>query len=71
MKCPKCNEEINTLINTESGEMEYSLSIDCQGDIEWSQINFYGVDSNEFVCPKCGQMLFANQEDAIAFLKGE
>ena len=73
MKCPKCNREINTLQNIVTGTMEYELKIDKDGDREYAEMKFEADDdgANDFSCPKCFDILFNNEENAIAFLKGE
>lgn len=74
MKCPKCGREIDTLQNFQAGTMEYELKIDKDDDEEYTKMDFEpeGNDSdNDFMCPRCYEVLFNNEEDAIAFLKGD
>lgn len=66
-KCPKCGKEIDCLNNWESGEMEYCLSLN----------GYEGKDFvedgkvNEYECLECSEVIFTDEEKAIAFLKGE
>jgi len=66
VKCPKCKEEIETLLNIVSGTMCYEF--DDSGNYE--QKGDFEDDSNvnEYWCPKCQKALFNNEESAIKFL---
>ena len=71
IKCPKCKEEIDELYNYQSGEEKSRFFLN--GDEpNYDAIDFIGLGkTNDFECYKCGEILFTNEEDAIAFLKGE
>lgn len=70
MKCPKCDMEINSLKNVQSGDMDYDLSL-LNDEIHYESGEFL-VDNkyNEFWCPCCSGVLFTDEEKAIKFLKG-
>lgn len=71
-KCPKCGREINALLNIVTGTMEYELSLDVQGDEQYSRMDFENDNEiNDFVCTLCQKVLFVDDEEAIEFLKGE
>jgi len=67
-KCPRCGEEIDYLRNWQSGETEYRL---------FSNGTYEGEDFvednkvNDYECPECSEVLFTDEEKAIAFLKGK
>ena len=72
MKCPKCDREISSLQNIVTGTMDYEFKIDDAGDEEYTRMEFEANgNENDFVCPLCWEVLFNNEEDAIAFLKGD
>ena len=64
--CPKCNKEITSLRNIVTGSMEYYLSLNAQGDIQYET-----GETDEYRCPECDEVLFTSETEAIAFLKGE
>jgi predicted RNA-binding Zn-ribbon protein involved in translation (DUF1610 family) len=75
-RCPRCGKEIDSILNVQSGYMEYVLKIDKKnGDYDYQSSNdgFTTDDSlNDFCCPECHLSLFPDsEEDAIAFLRGE
>ncbi|MCD6593469.1 hypothetical protein J7L00_05245 [Candidatus Bathyarchaeota archaeon] len=74
--CPYCEKEINYLefeedfsylkircifVINENGEPDYrdEAWVDCK------------LDDVAYRCPRCGEKLFDNQCEAVAFLKGE
>lgn len=73
MKCPKCNKEIQSLKNIQSGTMDYDLSLSFnEKDIHYESGEFQTDNNvNEYWCPLCNAVLFTNEEKAIKFLKGE
>ena len=73
-KCPECNKWLTSLDNITTGNVTYYLSIDKDGDINYSQdIHSFNPDGivNEYWCPECNEMLFQDEEEAINFLKGK
>ena len=66
-KCPECGEEIDHLVNVESGDMDYRFNRD--GDYYPGEFLSDGR-RNEYECPKCQKTLFSNETDASDFLKG-
>jgi predicted RNA-binding Zn-ribbon protein involved in translation (DUF1610 family) len=70
-KCPKCGEEISCLLNykytssliftlsLKNGEPDYDLTDEVFPDV---------TDEGDFVCPQCGELLFTNEKEAVAFL---
>ena len=69
-KCPKCNDEIDTLNNYQSGENKYKLFI--QGkDYHYDEDEFQPNNQvNDYECPHCGEVLFRDEDKAIEFLRG-
>lgn len=74
-KCPRCGKGIDSIINVQSGCMEYVLKVGKNGDYDYATPNdpFRTDDSlNDFCCPECNLSLFPDdQENAAAFLRGE
>lgn len=74
-KCLKCGKEINSIINIQSGYMEYVLKVGENGDYDYTtpELPFESDGSmNDFRCPECNGSLFPDsQDDAVAFLNGE
>lgn len=67
VKCPKCNENIDFLINVRRLEEDYIFSL------KGYELSYQreGLFSEEYwICPNCEEMLFVNEEDAKRFLKG-
>ena len=65
-KCPKCNKEIDTLKNYVSGENCYIFdgdNYDQVGDLQFDE------KVNDYECPKCREVLFTGEVEAILFLK--
>jgi uncharacterized protein YbaR (Trm112 family) len=76
VKCPKCKKEIDYLNYVESGEMVWKfrvLKLKNKIDVNWEQDEFYPDDSSSmyFECPKCGETLFYDIEEAKKFLMGD
>lgn len=70
--CPKCDKEITSLRNIITGSIEYHLSLDIQGDVDYETREFHpDGDIDEHRCPECDEILFTSDTKAIAFLKGE
>ena len=69
--CPKCKKEITYLTSTTPGILLHYLSIDTQGDVQFEVGEFESGDAVVYDCPECGEVLFTNEEEVIAFLKGE
>jgi len=65
-KCPKCNAEIETLTNFVSGEKKFTF--DDSGNYEEVDFNECGK-VNDYECPECQEVLFKDEEEALAFLK--
>jgi len=79
LKCPECGQEIEYLINEyveevavcrvypdeNHGVFYFDLEpVDAENSISRPNIDLY-------YCPKCKALLFDNEEDAKAFLRGE
>lgn len=73
MKCPICNEEIDSLSHIVLGTIEYRMSLDIQGDIQYETYEFEpdGNSLSYYWCPECNSALFHKESEAVAFLKGE
>lgn len=66
MNCPKCGEQLKTLISIE----------ECYHYYEFDGENYDKVDESEggditYECPKCGVELAYDEEEAKAILKDE
>jgi transcription initiation factor IIE alpha subunit len=71
-KCPKCGKEIDFLKNYESNAtLEYNLSLDIEGEPQYEYVDTLFAGDSVFACPECGEDLFSNEEDAVAFLQGK
>jgi rubredoxin len=72
-KCPKCGEEIDHLINRQTGWMDYTFSLD-MGEPHYA-VNGDGfhddADLNIWVCPWCDKKLFDDEDSAFEFLGGK
>jgi len=64
--CPKCNHEINYLVNFSSGENRWEFDGDDYAESEF----FSDGQVNDFECPECKETLFTEEEKAKEFLKG-
>lgn len=73
MRCPKCGKEISHLRNFHPAEIEFIAELGKDGGLDYYQRETIPDDSTEgdFECPECNVVLAHNEEDAIAFLKGE
>ena len=65
-KCSECGEEIDHLVNVESGAMDYRFNPD--GSYEAGEFLSDG-GRNEYFCPECQETLFTNETDALEFLE--
>ena len=66
MKCPECGEEIDHLVNVESGSMEYDL----HKDGEYEEVGFLANGMvNDYLCPECNETLFYDEDDALTFIE--
>lgn len=73
VKCPKCGEDIGYLRDFSPTWREFRLTIGENGLADYEDVgNDCSMDSkeDEYGCPKCGQILFTNEEEALNFLKG-
>lgn len=72
VKCPKCKEEINSLINVQNVWVSYYAELDKNGDIQYEGKDRWdgNTDENGYDCPNCDETLFTSEEEAINFLKG-
>jgi len=68
-KCPKCGKEINSLdiVSTENGILR--IGEDGNVEIEWA--SDYGPENIKYeaYCPECGEKIFDDIDEAIAFLE--
>jgi predicted RNA-binding Zn-ribbon protein involved in translation (DUF1610 family) len=72
-KCPKCGEEIEKLINCQSGIKVWEMGVDCKGFADYtSPFNDFFPDDkeNRWECPECGHTITNSEEEAVKFLKG-
>jgi ssDNA-binding Zn-finger/Zn-ribbon topoisomerase 1 len=72
-KCPKCGEEIDTLIYWRWEESEYYMWIpEGSEQPELERIPRFDEDYDEgYECPECRALLFKSRGEAIDFLKSE
>lgn len=67
VKCPICKEKINYLLGY--AEAKYVVSFNEKiDDLEWVEASD-SLDAHTFECPKCGNELFDDEEEAFEFLK--
>jgi predicted RNA-binding Zn-ribbon protein involved in translation (DUF1610 family) len=68
-KCPKCGKEINELHLYGKQTQLYRVWFD-KGDLhyEWADSSS-DMESEEYLCPECGETLFTSEEEATEFLK--
>jgi predicted RNA-binding Zn-ribbon protein involved in translation (DUF1610 family) len=74
-KCPKCHEEIEYLRNVQTGSGSYYLFIEPKEGYmdyayEWDEF-VADNDWNIYECPECGETLFDDEEEAVAWLEGK
>jgi hypothetical protein len=67
-ECPKCNEEIDHLVNYSHGWNRYIFSDD--GGYSHRDFIFDDSKDDEFNCPHCGSILFVDEKIALEFLWG-
>jgi len=72
-KCPECGKEINYLIFSGEEYVTATVSLRKNGTIDYTNWNSCGGfgDIMDYSCPECHAILFDNEEDAEAFLRGE
>jgi len=76
VKCPKCGEEINLLENRTKTEKGYYFRLDGKGHPDWIDMELGNSYDPLFplreiyMCPKCKEILFEDNDEAIKFLKG-
>jgi len=64
-RCPKCGEEISILLDWSRTWVLYYFNgedYECAGESHTD-------NADEFACPKCGEVLFYDGEEARKFLK--
>ncbi len=74
MRCPKCGEEISYLRNYVPAIMVYTLTLDRSGNRSYYPGDTIPDDSGDdgtYECPECNAKLAYNEDDALAFLRGE
>lgn len=71
-KCPKCGKEIDHLIFDGCERMTAKVELNSVDMVDYVDWDSFGFDENsEYKCPECGAVLFTDEEDAGAFLRGE
>ncbi len=69
--CPKCFGKIDSLHNYASGERKTRVSI-FDGEEEYEEEEFQADGKvDDYECPNCSEVLFKDEEKAIAFLKNK
>ena len=73
MRCPKCGKEIDYLKNYQPATMVYTLTLDRSGNRSYYPGDTFpnNDDDGTYECPECNAELAYNEEDALAFLRGE
>ena len=71
--CPKCDADIKHLKDYAFGAtIVYIFSVSEEGRAHYSfKRDIIEGTKDEFECPECTAVLFKNEEEALAFLKGE
>ena len=71
-RCPKCEKEIDHLVDFSPVWQEYEMTVGENGDAHYDLVDdSIPMDTDdEYVCPECSEVLFTSEEDAINFLKG-
>lgn len=67
-KCPKCGEEIETLVAESQERRFYKIELE-DDNLRWEEYGDPQTIKNEFFCPECNVNLFDNERDAKDFLK--
>jgi predicted RNA-binding Zn-ribbon protein involved in translation (DUF1610 family) len=65
-KCPRCGEEIDCLENFRTVVEQF-----CFDGRNYSYVDTWGVDKDEYLCPECGEVLFTDKRKAAKFLKSK
>ena len=70
-KCPKCGGEIDSLVNVQSGYNFYDFNLGDNGEVLYESRDEFEADGkvNEWQCPKCREVLFTDEGEAIKFLE--
>ena len=70
-RCKFCKKEIDRLVNFTSGLNRYDFWVD--NDMPDYQFDTFIEDNktNDYECPECQEILFNDEEEATAFLKGQ
>lgn len=72
MQCPKCGETVESLRNYSPSTTIYTVTLGDDGRLEYYHNDVIGGDEGgDYECPNCGTELAHNDEDALAFMKGE
>lgn len=73
-KCPKCQAEINHLIDWEKCWYPHEFTLLKDGatpDWNTSKLEPESIGADDYDCPECLATLFSSEKKAIAFLKGK
>jgi len=72
--CPKCGTRISYLIYITDVHEKRELRLFSNNELNFSSpfsLSFDSFSKKYFECPKCEEVLFTKQENAVNFLKGE
>ena len=70
MRCPKCNDDIDSLRCVKKVTDDIFLAFDDQGLLwETRRCNQVSAGIKTYMCPFCDAVLFENEDDAFKFLK--
>jgi len=70
-ECPRCGKEIDHLIFDGSEEMSATVVLNSKGLVDYINWQSFGINDGEYKCPECGEVLFTDEGDAEAFLRGK
>ena len=71
MRCPKCGTEVSYLHHYQDATLFHAFDVDESGEARYKYKDTIGCEVMTYECPNCGVELANNEEDALAFLKGE
>ena len=71
-KCPKCGENIDTLIAWIPKEDRAEVGLNSDNSLCYLiNDNIEGKGTTEYECPVCSEIIFRSEADAKKILKGE
>lgn len=73
VKCPKCGAEIDSLDDYSMCVQRFVFTVGSDGLGDYVDVgdSVSADEPDDYKCPECGEVLFTDEEKALAFLKGE